>query len=121
MRVLQIFILFTSFIILTSFESSSLTVEAKLLRKFKVDLIEEDGYMEFLKFKMLYSDRIFLISPSFDIKPRKSYKKYRVYKITYGPGGLWYDAKSKCENELEANEDLEKYPVHFMLEIERVK
>lgn len=102
---------------LCSSSSIALTVEAKLLKKLKVEFIDDSGYFEFLKFQNIKTESVFLVSQQNDKYDKKFFKRKKVYSITYGEGGLWKDFENNVT--LKDNEDLDKYPVHFLIEAER--
>lgn len=117
MRIISVFLFLTFSLILTSFNSSSITVNARLIKKFKVEFAEKEGATEFLKFKILETDNIFLVSPDRENHDKDFFKKNRIYEITYGEGGLWNEFEGEIKHQ--ANKDIEKYPFHFLLDIKR--
>jgi hypothetical protein len=115
MKILRVFLFLTFSIILNSSTSPTITTEVRLIKKFKVDLVDQNGTMEFLKFKTLETNNIFLTSPDYENHSKKFFKKNRVYKVTYAEGGLW--GAFEGESKLVSNKDLEKYPFHFLIDI----
>ncbi|QNR25758.1 hypothetical protein [Croceimicrobium hydrocarbonivorans] len=98
--------------------SSALVVEARLIDKFKLELADETGKLEFLKFQSTETDDIFLLQPDYVNHPKSFYRKNKVYEITYGPGDLW--ANFRHDIDLKVSDELEYYPLHFLLEIKRL-
>jgi len=119
MHIIRIFLFLTFSICLTSHNNSSIIVEARLIKQFKVYSVDKNLYFEFIKFKIIETNNIFLVNADYEKYPKNFFKKNRIYKITYGEGTLWKDIASKYG--LKSNKNLEKYPVYYMLEIKKIE
>lgn len=119
MKLIRLLLFLSSLTFIYSYDSPALCVEAKLLKKFKVELVDEEGYLEFLKFETLENNQIFLLSPDNKTYTMSYFKKYRTYKISYFEGALL--SESELKTMLSPNSDLKIYPFHFLHEAERIK
>ncbi|WP_421751238.1 hypothetical protein [Croceimicrobium sp.] len=99
--------------------SSALVVEARLIDKFKVELADETGKLEFLKFQSTKTDDIFLLQPDYVNHPKSFYRKNKVYEITYGPGDLWANFTHDIDLQ-NVDDELDTIPVHYLLKIKRL-